>query len=309
MTTPNNEQASKLIWWLIVTLILLGCMALFSALDGVFVALFFVASLFSGWKAYAIWATSRSKPRSDLHDSSTPGRPGANKSALRPKIHKPIKSQKQSGFDWEKVFTFLKKIPAKVLVFVAIWVVFISGIIYGVSYLFSDVLDGDSIQSEMYRMAGDQLYNEENYDSAYIYYRRSISFKDDNTDALFGYGNCLYTRNLSDSSLYYYDRVLQLDPDHDDARFNIAWVSTQRGDFNRSIEELERLLDRNQNYYRAYQLMGDNHYLRGNYSEAIRNYKEVLLYDEYNIEVNKVLGELVHGDEGAIYRERGRGAQ
>src|SRR5574339_1155884 len=53
------ENNTSFLRWLIITFVLLACMAFFSALGGFFVRIFLVLSLFTGWRTYSLWRASR----------------------------------------------------------------------------------------------------------------------------------------------------------------------------------------------------------------------------------------------------------
>jgi tetratricopeptide (TPR) repeat protein len=211
-------------------------------------------------------------------------------------------------------------------------------ILVGAFIFFVVIFSSSSTDPQIYLQAAKDFYDTDQYDSAYVNFRRVLAIDDENTDALFGYGNTLYTRGHPDSSIYYYDKVLSIDPEFNDAQYNKAWVFNQRKMYNESIEEAEILLEKEPSYYAAYQLLGDCYYAQTKYDDALMNYeqaynnqwrnlwvchvmaylyetkgdvnralslyKEALQFDENNTEILKRLSELVPGEEGANYRNR-----
>jgi tetratricopeptide (TPR) repeat protein len=194
-----------------------------------------------------------------------------------------------------------------------------------------------------YKQEGDNYYNAQNFDAAYVSYRRAIAADEKFADGYYGIGNIKSQANEYDSALYYYDRALAIDADNLDAFYGKALVYYSKEDYPRSLQELKYIFDRSDQYVSAYLLAGDNHYVsnqyepaigyyetayelgarskellnimayiydqRGDQAKAISFYKETLAYDSTMQDIYKRLGELIPGDEGNYYRAKAAGQQ
>ena len=211
---------------------------------------------------------------------------------------------------------------------------FISMIVFIVIILSQDNVDYDSQWN--YERA-EIFYNQAEYDSAAIYYRRAFAFNAKNEEALAGYGNVLMMREQYDSAILYYDKALTANPAYDKATYQKAAVLSYQKKYQQSIALLKILLGENPSYVDALQLIGDNYYTRqqydsalnwytkayeggvrnrylfhlmgyiqetkGNNSSAIKLYQEALQYDSSVVDIYQRLGALLPGPEGNFYRQ------
>lgn len=310
--------------WLLITFILLALMAILSALGEFFVRIFLVGALFSGWKIIQSWLDLRTVDRNSTHETFSKGAPGKSRE-VSSEFSAPGKSLLHTIQSW----------PLHTKITAGIWAFAIFIFILILSVV---VLSPDDSQADFYYTAANQFYDQQQYDSAYVNYKKALSMRPDYPDAMFGYGNVLYTRNYPDSSIYYYEKALEANPDFEDAKYNKAWVYFQQMKYDQSIEELEILLDDNDSYFVGMQLMGDNYYAKNQYDDALnwydqaysngirsgffcermayiydtRNdrekavelYREAISFDNSLKESFRRLGELVPGEEGAAFREK-----
>lgn len=316
------ENNATFLRWLIITFLLLACMAFFSALGGFFVRIFLVLSLFTGWRTYSLWR------------DFTPKDSGLEERFSRRDRESSDKRNVSANPD-DSVFDQIKRWPIHLKIVRAIWA-FIFLVLTIVFWTL--VFSSRSIDTQAYLQSAKDYYDTDQYDSADSNFKKVLMADDENTEALFGYGNTLFERGFPDSSIYYYNRVLELDPNFYLAQYNKGWVYFQRKMYNESIVELNALVEDNPTYYAAYQLRGDCYYSLNQYDEALVNYEtaynndwksqwichvigylydakndvdkaisfyeESLQYDENNVEVLKRLGELLPGERGDSYRQR-----
>jgi tetratricopeptide (TPR) repeat protein len=321
---PKTQKDSQFWRWLLITYILLAAMAFFSALGDFIVRISLVLAMISAWRAYVLRPVSQ---RANYSENDFRKARKYSQSQYPP----PHQDQtfKKSIFDEVKSWPIHLRIVRAIWVFMAI----IGAIVFSVVFF-----SRGSIDSQVYLQSAKDYYDLDQYDSAYVNFRRVLNNDDQNAEALFGYGNTLFTKGYPDSSIYYYDRVLELAPDFYDAQYNKAWVYYQQKKYNESIGQLNSLIESNPEYYGAYQLLGDCHYSTSNYEDALLNfeiaynnnwknqwvcrvmgylydvkndtekavglYEESLQYDENNAEVLKRLGELLPGERGEGYRQR-----
>ncbi|HEX5171911.1 MAG TPA: tetratricopeptide repeat protein [Cyclobacteriaceae bacterium] len=321
---PGDDKNEKRFWrWVLVTFLLLLCMAFFSALGKFFVQLFFVLSLIAAGRAYSLRTNVKSDEAALKPDTAKTDR--THSTAI-----KNVRADKSNS-----IIRAFRTWPVHLKIVRTIWafIIMVSVVVFLV-VLFSP----GQVDVQGYLQSAKDYYDTDQYDSAYVNFRRVLTEDDENTEALFGYGNTLYTRGFPDSSLFYYEKVLSLDPEFYDAQYNKAWVCFQRKQYEESIIALKSLVESNSSYYGAYQLLGDCYYSLNQYSEALPNYEvaysnewknleichvmgylyetkndieraaglyeEALQYDEDNTEVLKRLSNLFPDDRGEKYRQR-----
>lgn len=188
-----------------------------------------------------------------------------------------------------------------------------------------------------YFYAGEQFYFSQQYDSAYISYRRAMQGDPENAQAIVGYGNVLVIRNERDSAILMFNRALEISPDYKEASYNKALALYDQKKYNEGIEVLQPVLEQNPDYYNAMLLIGDCYYIQKNYDaaiswyenayqnggmrssmlchimayiydtkgepeKAINLYQEALSYDSTIVDIYRRLGELIPGENGNFYR-------
>ncbi|HEY5917788.1 MAG TPA: tetratricopeptide repeat protein [Chryseolinea sp.] len=198
--------------------------------------------------------------------------------------------------------------------------------------------DGSS-DSISYYMAAQQHFDEQQYDSAYIEYRRALTIDPEYVEAIVGYGDVLVIRDERDSAIFMFDRALEINPDYREATYKKAAAWFDQKKYNDAIGILTPLLIDNPDYYNAVLLMGDCYYVQKNFVDAlawyenayqnvdVRNanlcyligyiyetnenfekaielYKETLTYDDSIADIYERLGRLLPGAEGDAYRAK-----
>jgi len=199
--------------------------------------------------------------------------------------------------------------------------------------------DSESYDAMSFYSKAEQHYLSQEYDSAYINYRRALQLDPENEEALLGYGNVLVVRNDRDSAIIMFDKALEINPEYKEASFNKAYAFYDQKKYNEGIALLTSLIDANPEYYDAMLLMGDFYYIQKKYDDAIlwyenvyQNgsmrtrilchvmafiydtkgqsdkaiglYQEALTYDSSIVEIYQRLGELIPGDSGNGYRAK-----
>jgi tetratricopeptide (TPR) repeat protein len=198
---------------------------------------------------------------------------------------------------------------------------------------------GGSSDSISYYMAAQQHFDVQQYDSAYIEYKRALAIDPDYVEAIVGYGDVLVIRNERDSAILMFDRALELDPDYGEATYKKAAAWYDQKKYNEAIGILTPLLIDEPEYYNAMLLMGDCYYVQKNfidalvwyenayqnvdtrnanlcyligyiyetnqkYEKAIELYKETLTYDDTIADIYQRLGQLIPGADGDAYRAK-----
>jgi predicted Zn-dependent protease len=191
----------------------------------------------------------------------------------------------------------------------------------------------------IYYQRAEQNYWSQNYDSAYLNYRKAWRLNPEYAEAILGYGNVLEIRNDPDSALIMIDKALEIDPSYKEASYSKAFTYYNQKKYDQSIAVLRPVLEANPDYYDATLLMGDCYYLqkkydeaillyeeaytnggsrsrvlchimayiydtKGDYEKAITLYKEALSYDSSVVDIYKRLGELIPNVDGNVYRSK-----
>jgi tetratricopeptide (TPR) repeat protein len=198
---------------------------------------------------------------------------------------------------------------------------------------------GGSSDSMSYYIAGQQHFEEQKYDSAYIEYKQALAIDPDYLEAIVGYGDVLVVRNERDSAIMMFDRALEIKPDYAEVTHKKAAVFYDQKKYNEAIGILTPMFIEQPQYYDAMLLMGDCYYVQKNYVDAlswyenayqnggersanlcylmayiydtrqeyeraISLYKEALEYDPTIADIYKRLGELLPGEDGNPYRAK-----
>jgi predicted Zn-dependent protease len=198
---------------------------------------------------------------------------------------------------------------------------------------------GGSSDSISFYMAAQQHFDAQQYDSAYIEYKRALAIDPDYVEAIVGYGDVLVIRNERDSAILMFDRALEFNPDYGEATYKKAAAWYDQKKYNEAIGLLTPLLIDEPEYYNAMLLIGDCYYVQKNfvdalawyespyqnvdirdanlcyligyiyetnknYGKAIELYKETLTYDDTIGDIYERLGQLIPGADGDAYRAK-----
>jgi tetratricopeptide (TPR) repeat protein len=227
--------------------------------------------------------------------------------------------------------------PSKSNSLLFVFLFFVAAFVIFSLLIFSGFDNGSNAEVE-FSTVGDQYYYDGQYDSAYLYYRRALNMNDKNEEAFNGLGNVMLSRNNFDSALYYYTQAATFNPLYTQAFYNRSVVFYTKKDYAKAIEEADKIISKDADYSDAYLIAGDSYYLQEKYDlalpyyetaynkgmrskelcnimafiydtngdtkKAIALYKETLSYDSVDANVIQRLGELLPGDEGALYRNK-----
>jgi tetratricopeptide (TPR) repeat protein len=317
--TPGEEKEStkgKTRIYLILGTIFLAAAGLFSSLDSVFLWVNLLAGAFCYLVAYSRFPKAQvaSKQRHQHTSQSRSAQTIFNTDA-----------QANS----RRIVIF-----ASVFIFGVFFVITFMAILFSGDSMVDDIISSE--KAENFRLNGE-------YDSALVYYRRAINEDPDNLDAVIGYGNSHLGKQQYDSAFYYYDKVMETDPTHVYASYNKSLARYNQQSYDRAIEEGKKTLAIDPTYHSADVIIADSYYAQVNYDSALRYYtnaydndirspwichvlgylhqqkgntdqaialyQEAISYDSTMTEVYERLGELIPGEEGAYYRQRGAQSQ
>lgn len=180
-------------------------------------------------------------------------------------------------------------------------------------------------------------YQQGDYDSAYVNYRRAWKNDENNAEAMVGYGNVLAVRNQYDSAALMYDKAFEINSEYLDAAYAKGAMFYNLERYGDCIAIMEPLVRENPAYYNGMLLIGDSYYAlnqydnaigwyenayenggsrssalchimayiydnKGDYGQAINLYQEALSYDSTIVSIYKRLGELLPNEDGNYYR-------
>lgn len=296
----SDDQKLKM--WLLITFVMLALLALFSSLGSFFIRVFFIGAMIS--LAQVIRFRKGKIKQAVPKGGADPYKGYTSKQHADRRTSEYQRSQSLGvNKPVNKLADKVKVLPRNAIIFLVV----VAFTAFCFVIVFDQDTNYDDDNAEYYERIGNEFYSTEQYDSAYYYFKRAIAYDPESTRALYGYANSLYTLGYPDSTIYYYTRVLEIDPKYYDAWYNKAWVYREQKKLDLSSQVLKSLLEDNPDYLIARELLGDNYYDQRNFSEAKRLYLEAWPEDEYNVTLNQRLGELIPGEEGAVYRQRGSG--
>jgi hypothetical protein len=203
------------------------------------------------------------------------------------------------------------------------------------------ILDPDATsEAEAYYSRGNDFYYLGQFDSARQNFNRALRLSPEYPDAYNAIGNMMLEQQFYDSAFYYYNRALQANPEFYYAAYNKALVHYRQSRYEACLTVLTDVLEDFPEYWDAWLLAGDAHYMQQKYEQAlpyyeqayangirsrdmcyimafiydtlrryeqaIELYKETLAYDNDIPQIYARLGELLPGEDGAVYRNRSR---
>lgn len=228
-------------------------------------------------------------------------------------------------------------VQGRKIILVVILFIFLLTLIPIVVAIFSS--DSGSYDAFSYYATAEQQYLSQEYDSAYLNYRRAVRENPEYAEAIVGYGNVLVVRNERDSAILMFDRALEINPDYKEAVYYKGLVLYDQKKYDEGITLVTSLLDENPDYYDGMLLLGDYYYIQGKYDDAIpwyenvyQNsgnrtrilchilayiydkkgeyekaislYQEALSYDSSVVDIYQRLGEMIPGEDGNFYRSK-----
>lgn len=108
--------------------------------------------------------------------------------------------------------------------------------------------------------------------------RETLQANPSDLNALTNVGNQLYAQNQFDSALIYYNKVLAIDPQNSSGMFNKALVYYQKQEYVKSIELSKKCAALYPENTDAFSLTGDSYYAQERLSEAMTWYRQA--YDK-----------------------------
>lgn len=108
--------------------------------------------------------------------------------------------------------------------------------------------------------------------------RETLRTNPSDLNALTNVGNQLYAQNQFDSALIYYNKVLVIDPQNSSGMFNKALVYFQKREYSKSIEWSKKCASLYPDNTDALIITGDSYYAQERLSEAISWYRQA--YDK-----------------------------
>lgn len=321
-SVPSQQERGNPKMFFVIAFLMLAFLALLSSLGPAFVYFFL------GLAVFFIYMGIRALPR----DFLTP----------EAEVYEEKETVKESAFEFLKrnytggnpTFNEQKKKVVNRVIFFATIVIMLSIVVA----IFSDS-DSDAVGlAPGWQQQADDYYNAGKLDSAYLYYHRLSKVTGFSFDGDYGLGNIMSVNHQYDSALFYYNRALDENPDLVNVRYGKAFVLKDMERYADALREVRTIIELDESYMDAFLLGGDAYYfqkkydsalyyyepaydlgarsaslmhimaylydVKGQTSDAIRFYKEVLSYDDSLQEVYARLGELLPGQEGNEYRRK-----
>lgn len=145
-----------------------------------------------------------------------------------------------------------------------------------------DKADPEDVEmlSRIYTAMGDNLYQQEMSDSAYVYYKKAIMYDPTNTLAL---NNCAYHMACQgkdlDEALRYIETVMRTETDNPTSLDTYAWVLFKRKDYAKAREVIDRTLELTPEDELSEDLLehaGDIYFMDGDPDRALEFWKDAL---------------------------------
>jgi len=127
----------------------------------------------------------------------------------------------------------------------------------------------------------DDLYNEENYDIAILFYSQALAIDSTDFDALFGMAESLENLGNYEASIIYYDLILAIDSSDIDALDGRALVVES---LTNEEEPFPEISDEDLDLLEEFLEQADDFFEEENYDESIIYYDQVLAIDSSDID-------------------------
>lgn len=326
---PDNGVPSKGRWWVIFWLSLIT-LSIFWSVDSSLVYLILAFTAFSLFKILQL-RNPIQQDQSEVHQPSFE------------KSYESLKPSAAWVF-WQDVKEIFKKesggpkTPQQARVFVVLVAGFI-GSIFMITILVALFGSESSEDSSYYYQQATDYYNNQQYDSAAYYYRLAQIDDPENAELYFERGQAFLYGNKMDSALIMYGEVLARNPQHEQAQYFKGNVYFNQKNYRQAIDEGKKVLDINPDYTNAQLLIGDSFYnqsqldsaiqwyegayssgyrsailchlmayiydVKGETKRAINLYREAIGQDSTIADIYVRLGELIPGDDGNWFRQKG----
>lgn len=126
------------------------------------------------------------------------------------------------------------------------------------------------------------LYRDKDPKLAVQYYDRALKTNDLNYEALYEKALLLQKQERYADAITLYDKVILVNPGHRLSYYNSAFIYALFKEYDKAMEKLNKLLDQDGNFAKAYALRGEIHAMKGNKKAARDDYQTALDLDPKN---------------------------
>ncbi|MCK5684989.1 tetratricopeptide repeat protein, partial [bacterium] len=124
------------------------------------------------------------------------------------------------------------------------------------------------------------LIKNENEDEALTMFLKVLETYENDTEVLSIVANIYRNKKDHDTALAFYSKCLEINPKQKNTLMNIAEINFEKGEDESAREYLNDIVQRYPNEIKAYNILGDILYNRGDYNDALSLYKKSLLIDD-----------------------------
>lgn len=138
------------------------------------------------------------------------------------------------------------------------------------------------------------LQQQQRYDEAKEYYKKSIKIRPDYEGSYYNLGLCYMMTGKTDEAIENYRKAVSIKPIFAGAHYNLALAYEKKGLVNDAIEEHKKAIEFSSDFYDAYNNLGALYGNMGKTEEEIRNYSMAVKYKPDNARVQFNLGVHYH---------------
>ena len=158
---------------------------------------------------------------------------------------------------------------------------------------FTKAIELDPKNVDAYYYRGVSHYYRSEFDLSIADYNKALELNPNYSDAHCDLGLVFYETKKYEDALSHYDTAVRLNPKFWRAYFNRALIHYYyKVDTNKALDDLNRAIENNPNYARAYDLRGSVYQEMGKIEEAKANYKKALEINPLLREARKALDSL-----------------
>ncbi len=327
---PKQNQSTKAKLYFTIAIVLLFALAMVWSVDGSFFYLIggpIIFFFYLGLRSLPSKQSEQSYRKQDQYPNTNraPSFLDDLRSFFTRKntVYKPSNSQSNPS-QFPKRFIFVAMVIAMfVLFFVPVAI---------------SLLNSGGDDPEVYFSNGEQYYNSQSYDSAYVNYEKAAMEDPTNEEAFIGQGNSAFEMNRFDSAIVAYEKALTINPDNADIQYKKGLIFYFQKKYDQSAQVFTSLFEKDPKYFDALLKLGDVYYdqkryddalkyydqayangirnnwicyvsgylyeEKGNTKKAISLYKEALSYDSSVVDIYSRLGTLLPGSEGEFFRAK-----
>jgi tetratricopeptide (TPR) repeat protein len=263
--TPGSNKSTRS--WLIAGVVLLFVLAVTSSIDASMFYIFLGATTFCffmalrGWIGTQPWKKNQSGYQQQEKPGGSPFDFQFNQASQQRKPYSQPEQQPFSANDPKKVVKYV------FVGFAALFAFFLFIIVIGA--LFGN---DDEAEVQFYRDRAELYLDNQQYDSARLYYRNVITRRPEDIAARIGYGKTFYFQEQYDSAIILFNAAGELAPDDADAKLFRGRSYYYQKRYPEALAEAEQLLTDAPGYSEALLLAGDILYTQENFEEALTKY-------------------------------------